>query len=114
MIILGCLGIILIVLGVGCFTYVTMSPIYIVVSIGLIITGLYFLGRNDNNDRKHENSDSGDGPTRTHGDTYFGVYDDDGNFINVTDGSFTQGLDGRWRDDAGHVVDQDDDGEFHM
>lgn len=51
---------------------------------------------------------------RTHGDTYIGVYDDDGNFINVESGGFTEGLDGRLRDNYGHTVERDSDGEYRL
>ena len=41
-------------------------------------------------------------------------YDDNNNFIDIEDGSFTEGLDGRYRDDAGHVVERDWDGELRL
>lgn len=51
---------------------------------------------------------------RTHGAGYYGVYDDDGNFINVESGGFTEGLDGRLRDNYGHTVERDSDGEYRL
>lgn len=41
-------------------------------------------------------------------------YDDDNNYIDIEDGSFTEGLDGRYRDDAGRVVERDWDGELRL
>lgn len=109
------MGTFLIILGILCIPFAVNSPIYIALAIGLIIWGLSLKGKAEQPTGTGTNGNGGGSDSmRTAGDSYIGVYDDDGNFINVRDGGFTQGLDGRWRDNNGHVVDQDDDGEFHM
>ncbi len=111
------MGTILIILGILCLPFSVNSPLYIAFAIGFIIWGFSLKGKKAEAEERRKNPRTnydGGGSMRTAGDSYIGVYDDDGNFINVRDGGFTQGLDGRWRDNDGHVVDQDDDGEFHM
>ena len=62
---------------------------------------------------KKRNSGDSDGYTgRIHGDTYYGVYDRDGNYIRRED--MTETIDGRFITPDGDTVEQDSDGEYRM
>lgn len=109
------MGTFLIVLGVLClyFFLTTAVCLYIPMGIGFIAWGVH---KNKEKKRKKGYTGGSDEPYtgRTHGDTYIGVYDNDGNFINVESGGFTEGLDGRLRDNYGHTVERDSDGEYRL
>lgn len=109
------MGTFFIVLGVLCiiaFFVAVQTPIYIILGVGCIIYGIYHK-KEVTTKPEPSGGDTGPYTGRIHGDTYMGVYDSDGNFIKV-DGSFTEGLDGRFRDNDGHVVEKDSDGENHL
>jgi len=61
---------------------------------------------------KNPGSNDGGYEGRIHIDRTRFAYDDSGNLLDINDGSFTQGLDGRWRDDHGNVLEEDNDGEL--
>ncbi len=112
------IGVILIIIGILSFQTGITTLTDIIIAIAFIVVGVWIAGKSPSSSSGKGgtgSSDSGNSDTvRLHGDTYRGVYDENNNFIDVNDGSFTEGLDGRLRDDNGHVVERDDDGEYRL
>ena len=100
-------------------TYGVNAPIPIILGCFFIVWGLYLKLKKPRNGQTRSNSQvKSDSHTGYEGrvkvDNTRYIYGDDGKLYDVRDGSFTQGLDGRYRDDHGHVIEEDDDGELHM
>lgn len=115
------MGTFLIILGIFCLmtTYGVNAPIPIILGCFFIIWGIYLkLKKPRNGQVKSNRQVKSDSHTGYEGhvqvdNTQF-IYGDDGELYDVDDGSFTQGLDGRYYDNYGHIVDVDNDGDLHM
>ncbi|MBQ8575253.1 MAG: hypothetical protein IJ447_04295 [Clostridia bacterium] len=109
------MGTFLIVLGVSCLYFFLTTAVWLYIPLGI---GFIAWGVHKNKEKKRKKTvytnTEGSGCNMVHGMSYIGVYDDDGNFINVESGGFTQGLDGRYRDNYGHTVERDSDGEYRL
>ena len=108
------MSVILIILGLAICSYQT--PVASFFGWALIIIGILralFKKKEHKVYSKEKTRGDSDGYTgRVHGDTYYGVYDRDGNYIRQED--LRETVNGDYITPDGDIVEKDSDGEYRM